>query len=741
MSDGAPKPRLADRLRNVRVSIRDDLTVTRHVLRGEPAYVVRDPLTFESHRFDAEDYAVFVSIDAARTLGETFDALVEQGRCGREAEEAFYQFVFGLHRLGFLQLPVADDAALYRRFSTRRDARNRQWATAFMSLKMPVCNPDEFLQRTLGFFRPLFTTTAFVLWLGLMLTAGVALYANWGRLHEPLAGVLTAGNLPLMWVTLIVLKTIHEFGHAYACRAFGAAVPEMGVILIFGTPCAYVDATASWSISSKRRRIIICLAGMYFESVAAALAVFVWAASGPGVLSSAAYNAMFLASVTTVLFNINPLMRYDGYYVLADLLEIPNLRQRATQFCTDLLKRVFVGVRLTHAAPTDLRLGATLLSFGVCAGVYRVVLIFAIIAIIASKLYLVGLLLGCLVAAGTLWKIGSKVFGYLWFAAETAPVRTRAVALSAALLLGVPAALLLIPVQTGVSASGVLGRAEELVVRAQTPGFVSSVQAEIGAPADRDAPLVVLENPEEQEALQVARGAARIAELRRDAALAVSTAAAAPLDQRVEAARAAANEQARRIAALEVRAPRDGDVLSALRPTEEGRYLHVGDAVATIAAGEWIVRALLSEDQTAAAEPRVGDRVEFRSAADPSSACFGVIERVTPSGSNRIAHPALTHLGGGPIAVNPAGAGSGASAAGSSAAGAGAHPAGAGGVSPASAIATQPYFEITVRIEPADGAVLAHGMTGRVRLSARSEPVGLHLFRRAVRFLDGLRTS
>lgn len=736
MSDSAPKPRLADRLRNVRVSIRDDLTVTRHVLRGEPAYVVRDPLTFESHRFDAEDYAVFVSIDTARTLGETFDALVEQGRCGREAEEAFYQFVFGLHRLGFLQLPVADDAALYRRFATRRDARNRQWATAFMSLKMPVCNPDDFLQRTLGMFRPLFTTSAFLLWLGLMLAAGVALYANWGRLHEPLAGVLTAGNLPLMWVTLIVLKTIHEFGHAYACRAFGAPVPEMGVILIFGTPCAYVDATASWSISSKRRRIIICLAGMYFESVAAALAVFVWAASGPGVLGSAAYNAMFLASVTTVLFNINPLMRYDGYYVLADLLEIPNLRQRATQFCTDLLKRVFVGVRPATAAPTDLRLGATLLSFGVCAGVYRVVLIFAIIAIIASKLYLVGLLLGCLVAAGTLWKIGAKVFGYLWFAAETAAVRARAVALSALLLVGVPAALLLIPVQTGVCAAGVLGRAEEHVIRAETPGFVTAVQAAVGQSAAAGSPLVQLENSEEREAFEIARGAARIAELRRDAALAVSAAAAAPLAQRVEAARHAADEQARRIAALDVRAPCDGEVLSALRSTDEGRYLHVGDAVATIASGRWIVRALLSEDQTAAAEPRVGDRVEFRSVANPSSACFGVIERVTPSGSNRIAHPALTHLGGGPIAVAP---GTAPSSANSSAAGGAAASTAAGAAS--GAIASQPYFEITVRVEPTDGAVLAHGMTGRVRLAARSEAIGLHLLRRAVRFLDGLRTS
>ena len=114
---------------------------------------------------------------------------------------------------------------------------------------------------------------------------------------------------------MTALKVWHELGHAYACKISGGVVPDMGAFFMVGLPMAYVDVSSSWSFASQRRRMLVGLGGMYFESIAAAIAVFVWAATGPGIANSAAHFVVLMASLVTVIFNANPLMRYDGYYI------------------------------------------------------------------------------------------------------------------------------------------------------------------------------------------------------------------------------------------------------------------------------------------------------------------------------------------------------------------------------------------------------------------------------------------
>ncbi len=145
-----------------------------------------------------------------------------------------------------------------------------------------------------------------------------------------------AGNLVLLYLGLIFIKTVHEFGHAIFCRKYGGEVHVMGVMLMIFTPMPYVDATSSWSFRERYKRVLVGAAGMIVELFVAALATFVWAKTAPGTLHSLAYNMMFVASVSTLIFNINPLLRFDGYYILSDLIEIPNLNQRATGQLTHL---------------------------------------------------------------------------------------------------------------------------------------------------------------------------------------------------------------------------------------------------------------------------------------------------------------------------------------------------------------------------------------------------------------------
>lgn len=701
-------PSLADRLRAVRVGLRSDLEVSRHVFRGEPAYVVRDPMTFASHRIEPREYAVLARLTPDRTLGDVCQDCQAAGLLGPDDAESFYQFVFSLHRLGFLNLPASDDKLLYRRYRSRRAARAKSRWMSPIFLQVPLWNPDAFLARTLGAGAWLFTRWALLAWLVVVGAAGLIVQRRWSEFHEPLNGLLANDNLPLLWITLIVLKTFHELGHAYACRTFGGHVPEIGVNFILGTPVAYVDASASWGFSARWKRIVVALAGMYVEMVFAAAAVFVWAATPPGPLNSAAYNTIFLASAVTLLFNANPLMRYDGYYVLSDLLEIPNLRQRSQQLLSDLARRVVLGVRTPLSARGALLVG-TLLVFGVLASAYKLALQLGIATLIAAKLPFVGV---ALAAAYVGWSVLSwtwRTAAYLWFDDETAPVRTRAVVVSALLLAGGPAIAAFAPVPGAVCVRAFVAAEVEADVRAAVSGVVDSESLVAGRSVRAGETLVRLANPDVDE--RIADAAARLASLRvRADAQRVDAPALAALDD--EKAAAAAEELKRRRAerdALELLAPIDGRVVACSADRAPGVFVEAGSRVATVVAGEHRVRALLTEAEVDACMPRVGGEVAFRPSTGPQRSLRGRIVSVHPAGSRGVTLAPLMHEGGGEVVV-----------------------------SPLTHEAPQPYFELVAAIDAADAAALQHGATGTLRAPSRWETLARSAQRRVMRVLNTL---
>ena len=380
-------------LRDIYVELRPDLEITRHVFRGTPAYVLHDPITFQSHRFSRADYKILCSLRIKSTLGEILAALIDHGQLEHSDEEPFYKFVYSLHKLGFLKLPVADDTSLYKRHVARVRAKRAQFFTSILFCRIPLINPDRLLTATMHSFRAFFTRPALIAWCMLVMTALWVAARNWSEFTAPLLDIFSGSNLPLLWATLVVLKVTHEFGHAYACKHFGGHVPEMGVFLILFTPCAYVDATAAWSFPRKRDRVFVCLAGMYVELAIAAAAMLLWAITPPGLLCSVLHNVIILSSVVTLAFNLNPLMRYDGYYALSDLIEVPNLRQKAYEHCTRVLKRLALHID-DGVVPEGKGHRAFLLCFGVCSAIYKVLIVLGISVLIASKVLAVGMLIG-----------------------------------------------------------------------------------------------------------------------------------------------------------------------------------------------------------------------------------------------------------------------------------------------------------------------------------------------------------
>ena len=706
----ATPPSLAARLHSVQVGLRRDLEVTRHLFRSEIAYVIRDPLTLAHHRLGCDEYAILVELDAERTLGALFTELVERGRLRADGEESFYRFIYSLHRLGFLALPIEDERALYQRAEQQRESRRRRWWTAFLSLQIPLWNPDHFLQRTLPWVRPLFSRAGALLWLATVLLGGAVIVANFGEFSAPIVDLLDGRNLPLLWATLIVLKVFHEFGHAYACRHFGGIVPRMGVNLILLTPTAYVDATSCWSFTRRWQRVLVCLGGMAVELFLAALAAFVWAVTPPGPLHSLAHGVVVMASAVTITFNLNPFLRYDGYHALCDLLELPNLRARADEYTLALARRLLLGVPVERP-PAQRRLRAFLVAFSVGCAVAQVGLMLGLCVAIAHQYYAVGVLLGAGYIVTRCAKLLRGAVGGLLQAAATPELRARALA-ATVLLLGVgPVALLGLPLPPRLVVAGVSGRLAEVSVCATSDGFLEERLASARQALAAGAPVARLHDPTLAGEVEAAAATVEQARLRVAGIDPLDPLAQESARERLAQAEAEFAAVVERRAGLRITAPIAGELVVAPSAAELGRFVRRGEPLATIVDGPPCVRALLTEEEWLHAKPRVGDPVEFRCATQPDVVRRGTLEAVSPIGARDLdpRFAALAESNGGSIAIDPT-----------------------------TEDASQAHFALLVRL---DGDALPLGATGALRSAAPPKSVADQAWRWLVRFGQRLRES
>jgi putative peptide zinc metalloprotease protein len=253
----------------------------------------------------------------------------------------------------------------------------------------------------------------------------------------------------------------------------------MGIMLLVFTPIPYVDASSSWALASKYRRALVGAGGMLVEIFVAALAFYVWLAAEPGAVRVAAYNALVIGGATTLLFNGNPLLRFDGYYILSDLFELPNLRMRSNRYLGYVLERHLLGssdVRRPHTAPGE---PGWFVSYSVAAFVYRLFVVAAILTWILDWNFVVGVALGIFAAVGWFGMPLFKIVKHLVSSPSLRRVRGRALTISGGLVCLLVVAIVLVPVPLRTRAEGVVWVPEEAFVRAGCEGFVARRRARL----------------------------------------------------------------------------------------------------------------------------------------------------------------------------------------------------------------------------------------------------------------------
>ena len=643
--------------------LREGVEVVHRRLRGQPWVLLIDPVSHRFHRVSPSLWQVLVLMDGRRSLDQIWQQAMQQAeqQAGQGAlplplgQPELVELLAQLHAQDLLQTQVTPDAGeVFERYTRQRRQRLKQALFNPMGLKLPLLYPDRWFQRQTGWARRLFGPGALLMWLAMLLPALPLAWQHWPALSENLADrVLSAGNLLLLWAVYPAVKAVHELAHGLAVRHWGGAVREMGLMLVVFTPVPYVDASASHAFPSKWARAAVAGAGIAAELFLGAVALYVWLSVEGGLLRAVAYNVVLIAGFSTLVVNGNPLMRYDGYYMLCDLIELPNLAQRSTQYWAWLFDRWFCGARDAEPPLGSERERAWLLLYGAVAPLYRLFVMLGLAWFIAAEYFFVGVVLALLVGWNSLLKPIWQGWKHLRKAPSLAQRREpalRRTAVAVAVLVG---GLLALPLPFHSVHEAVVWLPDEALVRNEEAGHVIDALA-AGTTVVAGQRVATLVQPELHAQWQVADATVQQLQTRLRGAAVNDRVQLEALRAELRGETDKRDELARKVEALKVVASVSGRWVPADGRDLEGQYLRRGSTLGHVVPGpSSLLRVAVTQDDMALVRQQL-QGIQVRLAREPREVRQAQVTREIPAGAQQMVSAALGSSGGGAIAADPA---------------------------------------------------------------------------------------
>jgi len=697
--------------------LRSDIKFSRQIYRDKVSFVVKDPVALKYYRIGELEMYFGGLMDGKRTIKEILARLQDEFPWERvdmrRLEETFSLFF----RLSLLQ----SDPIMATRVYDASRAQGKKAGKTLSSLamlifyfKVPLCDPDILLfhlNRRLGF---LWTRTAFAVQIILLAVAIWTVGNNLPKLHENYANLLTLHNIFMLWVTTMVVKVFHEFGHGLSCKHFGGEVHEMGAAFILLSPFLFCDATDSWMFAEKRRKMIVTMGGIYIELFIAGIAALVWANTDAGAVNQLTYNVMVVASITTILFNANPLMRFDGYYALADLMDVPNLREKARRYVLACVTTMTVGgaptAEMKEIHEDGFLRRTTFTVFAIASYLYTYFIVFRVIKIVGVKLEPIGLAKWgqALEVAFCATGIIIPIYAYVREIRARAknnpgilmnPRLFKSLAITAAVIL----AIALCPWTVNVTTEFVLYDGNRQTIRAQTPGYIRKVEVKTGDIVKAGQVLAILENVELNgkrgdidDRLEVNYVQRRIAVASGDGN-AIREGRVALLD--LGRAKTKLDHEADE---LTLRSPIDGIVATEELESLSGEFMQAGDVFCEVVPRDRL-QVRIALDEREAGLVKTQQKLEFRTYAFPERVFTGTVSKVFSAVSETLPSDAMAARAGGdvPTALDAQGR----------------------------ERPVLPTFQAELEIDNPDG-LLRPGMSGRGKITCEKSRLGIVLYRR-----------
>jgi putative peptide zinc metalloprotease protein len=714
-----------ERRKNVRVRLRPNLAFVRQANGGEFCYILQDPVSMRYFRLEEKQRFVAQHLDGTKTLEEIRKAYEQHFRPNRLSLPELESFAAQLLDSGLAQneSPQAGQL-LYERAEKHRRQALRARLLSFLYIKIPLCHPDHLLSRLLPWLGWLFTPRCAIASFTVMLAALGLLATHWTEFLARLPAthdLLGLQNVLYLWLALGVVKVLHELGHGLSCKAFGGQVPEMGLLLLIFFPCLYCDVSDSWRIESRWRRIVVSAAGIYVELLIAALATFAWWLTDPStLLHHVCLALMIVCSLNTILLNANPLMRFDGYYILSDWLGVPNLAETSGRVVSSACLR-WLGIPTAAETAVASRWRTLLAVYAVASYVYRWVALACSFYLIYSMLqpYKLGSLGYALTALGVLAMLVLPVQRLLRAVQRQGglpDMKPARVLLSAAGLVALVVVVWAVPFPRSVQGMALVQvDPDELqrVVVPQAGGSLQIVPVRDGQRVKSGEVLAVLANPELEIKLRVNEADQALRHQQKSAYLAELTdighadaQTAAGLQQSEAGLQALLREHAllrEQRDRLTLRAPCDGIVAGLPSAEAKGKWLEPGSELCHVA-NDAILRAALligPADHELVAQ---GSRAWLHVHGSGLHSTAGVVREIALVDARSIP-PQLSSRVGGEVATQPDAA--------------------SGTEKP-----YQPHYLVAIRLPRRDAATHP-GAMGRARIEGAPQTLWWH-FRRAM---------
>ncbi|WP_417746246.1 efflux RND transporter periplasmic adaptor subunit [Rosistilla oblonga] len=638
-------------LGGVVLTLRDDLRFTLQHDGSADTYLIEDPVRTKFYRVGISEFTFISLLDGHVTIAEAHGLASSALAAEALADHEMAGLCRWLVENQLASTPASLSSCRMAQQGGRERLRKRLASLSPISPKLRLGNPD----RVIGAIAPLlgwwFSPFGFLVW---MLVLGFGLMSLFGaadRIDQSAQSVIDRNNWIWLAATWFLLKLVHETAHGLACKRFGGSIREFGIILFMLIPLPYVDVTSAWRFRSRLHRILTSAAGVMAELMVAALAAILWSRSSSPLVTQHAFNVMLSGSLITLLFNANPLMRFDAYYILTDWLGMPNLATHASQMLRTAARKFFFGIdgSMPHG---QLRWPWFVAGYGVAALIWRIAMCVALLIAAERMLWGAGLVLAMF--AAVLWfvlPLAKAIHFLIWGTSSCQPDRRqfgKAIAIVSLLV----ASILSLPWYGHSRVPAIVDYEPMVQVRAPTKGFVKRVAARSGQYVRAGQVLVELENqPLQWKTAELVAQAEQSQVRARVYAASHRTAACEVELQQLAAIEAQLKDRRQMLANLVIRASDSGIVIGDAIESLQGTYVATGESLMTLGpAGRRRVRALVPQRELEYFVSRVGQDVRVQIDGSPGSE--GCLEHVDPRGDTHLSHDALSAAAGGAIATS-----------------------------------------------------------------------------------------
>ena len=643
------------RVAGLKPRLKSHAEIHRHHYRGELWYVLQDHATGRFQRFTPAAYLLIGLMDGKRTVQQIWNSACLRLGDDAPTQEEVIRLLTQLHAADALQGDVLPDPGeVQKRFKKQRFMKRMQNVRSPLFMRMSLFDPERFLTRYEPVLRPFFSWPGLVLWLAVVIPAVFQVAVHWPDLTRNLTDrVLAPSNLLVLWLTFPILKALHEFGHAFAVKIKGGEVHDMGIMLLVFTPIPYVDASAASALRRKWDRFVVGAAGLLVELFFAGVAMFVWLNAEPGPLRAVAFNTMLIAGISSLLFNGNPLLRYDAYYILTDLIEIPNLGTRGNRYIGYLIQRYLFGMKHLEAPVATRGEKTWFIVYSLAAFLYRIVIYFSIVLFVASRFFIIGMMFAAWAVINMFIFPVGKMLHFLLASPKLIRNRFRAVMVSTAVIGGLVLFVTLYPMPLSTVAEGVIWIPDDAVVRAGSEGFVEEILVLPGNRIAAGTPLIACSDPFLPARIRVLESRLKELEALYDTQRRTDRVASEITRDDIEQASAELEDAQQRNKELTILSGNKGFFVLPEYKDMPGRFVSRGEPLGYILQDDTrTVRTVVTQADIDLVRYETV-RVDVRHSGDLSEIIPAMIEREVPAATHKLPSPVLSREGGGDIALDP----------------------------------------------------------------------------------------